>query len=144
MARITERSNGLFLDTSYALALVSARDVFHETAKDLSSEIQAKDISIITTRAIIFEIGNSLTKPPRRDSAIELIDSLQSDSAVEILEISGTLFHEAYNLFRTRPDKEWSLTDCMSFVVMAEQGLTQALTADEHFEQAGFHALLKK
>lgn len=144
MARITERSNGLFLDTSYALALVSARDIFHDTAKDLSNEIQAKDISIITTRAIIFEIGNSLTKPPRRNSGIELINSLQSDSAVEIMEISSALFRTAYDLFRTRPDKEWSLTDCLSFVVMAERGLTESLTADEHFEQAGFHALLKE
>ena len=54
-----------------------------------------------------------------------------------------TLFHRARELFRERPDKQWGITDCISFVVMQEHDVTEALTADQHFEQAGHRALLR-
>ena len=144
MGRVTARSEGLFLDTSYAIALLSKRDKFHSAATELALEIESEDITVVTTRAVIFEIGNALAKPPLRQCAIQLIESLQTDRAVEIVEHNETFRAEAFLLFRNRPDKEWSLTDCLSFIVMSSWGMTQALTADTHFEQAGFHALLRE
>ena len=62
---------------------------------------------------------------------------------VKLIPPDVALFDAGVQLFANRPDKEWSLTDCISFVVMQQEGITQALTADHHFEQAGFQALLK-
>ncbi|MBI4581577.1 MAG: type II toxin-antitoxin system VapC family toxin [Planctomycetes bacterium] len=72
-----------------------------------------------------------------------MIDDLSADSAVEIVPFSEELFRAGIELYRDRPDKSWSLTDCLSFVVMQRQVLVEALTRDHHFEQAGFTVLLK-
>lgn len=66
-----------------------------------------------------------------------------ADPTVEIVPLSEDLYAEAVTLYRARPDKEWGLTDCVSFVVMTQRRITEALTADEHFEQAGFKAILR-
>jgi len=88
------------------------------------------------------EIGNALAKLRYRSSAIELLDSLEKDPNVEIIPLSEQIYKQALQLYRERPDKEWGLTDCISFTVMKERRLTDALTTDEHFQQAGFRALL--
>jgi predicted nucleic acid-binding protein len=72
-----------------------------------------------------------------------LLDSLEQDPQVEIVLLTEELYQQALSLFRDRPDKEWGLIDCVSFVVMQERGITNALTTDEHFEQAGFRILLE-
>jgi len=105
--------------------------------------LRAKKPRIITTRAIVLEIGNALAKPRFRPAAIELLQSLAGDPLVEIVPLSEPLCQRGFELFRKRPDKAWSLTDCISFVVMEDRRLQQALTHDEHFEQAGFRALLR-
>ena len=97
---------------------------------------------MITTHAVLLEIGNALAKQRYRVAAIELLDSLQEDPDVEIIPISADLYIRAFQLYRERPDKEWGLTDCISFVVMKDRGLMKALTTDEHFKQAGFQVLL--
>ena len=77
-----------------------------------------------------------------RAAAIELLDSLEEDANVEIIPLSEELYDRAMELYRDRRDKEWGITDCISFVVMQDHALTEALTTDEHFKQAGFRALL--
>jgi len=67
---------------------------------------------------------------------------LQKSAFVKIIPASSELFTKALKLYEQRPDKSWGLTDCASFVAMAENNLTDALTTDEHFRQAGFKALL--
>jgi hypothetical protein len=71
------------------------------------------------------------------------VDQIEADSAVRVVAVDDGLFRERLDLFRQRPDKDWSLTDCISFVLMQRERMTQALTADHHFQQAGFVALLK-
>lgn len=88
------------------------------------------------------EIGNALAKQRYRHAAIVLLASLENDPNVEIVPLSETLYTQAFEMYRQRRDKEWGLTDCLSFVVMQEQGITDALTADIHFQQAGFRILL--
>ena len=84
-----------------------------------------------------------MSKERYRQATAELFDSLEQDPLVEIIPLSEELFAQAFELFRNRPDKEWGLVDCVSFIVMQENGLTEALTPDKHYEQAGFRALLR-
>lgn len=134
--------NKFFLDTAYAIALSAVTDQYHQKAEILSSQIEKEAIPLITTRAVILEIGNALAKLRYRAAAIELLDSLEEDTNVEIIPLSEELYSQAMELYRQRPDKEWGITDCISFVVMQDYGVTDALTTDEHFNQAGFKALL--
>lgn len=132
----------VFLDAAYAIALSAPNDQHHEHAEMLAEQLEAHGSQLITTRAVMLEIGNALAKLRYRNAAIELLDALEQDSNVEIIPISEQLYKRAFQLYRERPDKEWGLTDCISFVVMKDRELTDALTTDEHFKQAGFHALL--
>jgi len=93
---------------------------------------------------VLLEIGNALSKQRYRQAAGELLDALERDPQVEIVLITNELYREAMTLFCSRLDKDWGLIDCVSFIVMKERGLTDALTTDEHFEQAGFRALLRR
>ncbi|MCI0489159.1 MAG: type II toxin-antitoxin system VapC family toxin [Blastocatellia bacterium] len=133
----------VFLDTSYAIALSSSKDEHHEKALALADELEADETKLITTRAVILEIGNALSKQRYREDAVRLLESLEQDHKVEIIPISEELYERGFKLYRDRPDKAWGITDCISFVVMQERGLREALTTDEDFEQAGFVALLR-
>lgn len=134
--------NKVFLDSAYAIALSAVTDQYHQKAEMLAKQIETSGNALITTRAVVLEIGNALAKIPHRNAAIELLDSLEEDPDVEIIPLSEELYDRAMELYRQRSDKEWGITDCISFVVMQDYGLTQALTTDEHFKQAGFSALL--
>jgi uncharacterized protein len=136
--------NEVFLDTAFAVALVSPRDQLHQKAVAWSEKIEASKISVITSRAVLLEIGNALSKFAFRSVAVGLLENFESDRNVTIATLSEELYDKAFELFRDRPDKEWGLVDCISFIVMREQELTAALTADEHFIQAGFSALLRE
>lgn len=134
--------NKVFLDTSYAVALSARTDENHERAVQLAEQLEAADAYIVTTRAILLEIGNALSKLRHRTAAVRLLTALENDLKVEIVAASDELYLRAFEMYRDRSDKEWGLIDCMSFVVMSDQGLTEALTADNHFHQAGFRVLL--
>jgi hypothetical protein len=136
-------TNEVFLDTGFTIALSVESDEHHERAEKLAEQLEAEQTRLVTTRAILLETGNALSKERYRKSAIELLDALEEDPLVEIVPLSEELFAEALKLFRNRPDKEWGLVDCVSFIVMQERGLTEALTPDKHYEQAGFRALLR-
>lgn len=132
--------NSVFADTSFYVALFNRRDRLHELAVSLSSQIGMK---IVVSEFILLELGNALHQPRVRDKLVKLIDQLRNDPDVVVEPSSEELFDKALILFEARPDKEWSLIDCSSFVIMQERGLELALTADHHFEQAGFTILLK-
>jgi len=132
----------VFLDTSYAVALATPRDRYHPQAVELAGHLERRAARIVTTRAVLLEIGNSLSRIRFRSPGIALLESLDADPRVEIVSISEGLYQRGFEVFRRRPDKEWSLVDCLSFVVMQDRGLRDSLTTDDHFEQAGFRALL--
>jgi predicted nucleic acid-binding protein len=134
--------NKVFLDTSFTIALSFITDRHHEHARVLTTKIKQTNTSLITTRAVIIEILNTLAKERYRKGAVNLINSLEADPNITIVPITEDLYNKALKLYKTRVDKEWGITDCISFVVMEEYGLTEALTADKHFQQAGFKALL--
>lgn len=132
----------LFLDTSYAVALVSPMDGHHARALELAVRIDREQIPLVTTKAVLLEIGNSLSRLRFRSTAIALLKALQEDADVEVVPLSEELYAEAWKIYRSHADKEWGLTDCLSFVVMRQRELRDALTTDRHFRQAGFKALL--
>lgn len=134
----------VFIDTAYAIALSSAKDSFHQAALLLADQIDAAGIRLMTTRAVLLEIGNALSKQRYRGAAIRLLYALETDPNVEILPLTEPLYIRALQLYQERPDKDWGLTDCVSFVVMQDHGILEALTTDEHFQQAGFRALMRE
>jgi predicted nucleic acid-binding protein len=137
------RSDELFLDSAYPIALVSGTDQHHAVAEKIALALETKPVRLITTRAVLLEIGNALAKPHVRFIGTGLLKGFENDPQVEIVSLDDRLYRRGFELFNSRSDKAWSLTDCISFVVMSERGLTEALTSDQHFEQAGFAALLR-
>jgi predicted nucleic acid-binding protein len=83
-----------------------------------------------------------LSKPPLREEFKAVCALIESAPSFMVVPASTELLHRGLALYHDRPDKEWQLTDCMAFIVMDDKNLTEALTGDRHFEQAGFKALL--
>jgi uncharacterized protein len=131
--------NDVFADTSYFVALLSRMDRHFHRAQRLARDRRS---TLITTSWVLAELGNVLRQPSRRTHYIELVVNLRRDESASILAADQADFDAGLVLFSQRPDKEWSLTDCISFVVMKRMGITDALTADRHFQQAGFRAML--
>lgn len=97
---------------------------------------------MMTTDAVLIEIGNALSLLPARALAAQIIATVREAAAIEVAHVDAALFERGLALYRQRMDKEWGLTDCISFVLMQQRGVTQVLTADHHFEQAGFQIVL--
>jgi predicted nucleic acid-binding protein len=133
----------VFLDTAYAIALASQNDKHHRQAIALAEIMEQESTSLVTTRAVQLEIGNSLSKQRYRQAGIQLLKSLDSDPTVSIVEVSEKLYQDAFQLYSNRIDKEWGLVDCISFIIMEQYNISEALTTDDHFSQAGFTVLLK-
>jgi predicted nucleic acid-binding protein len=94
--------------------------------------------ALFTTEAVLTEVANSLSRVPWRSLALDLVEEVRRDPRFTIVNVSTILFNEALDLYASRTDKEWSLTDCISFVVMTQQRLTHALAIDKDCAQAGF------
>lgn len=131
-----------FLDTAYVLALLNPNDIYHKQAKVLLPLIRnAQEVWI--TEAILVEIGNALARS-NRSLAVAFINSCYITPNVKVVLVDSALLRRAIDFYQVREDKEWGLTDCISFIVMEDNGLTEALTTDEHFLQAGFQTLLRE
>lgn len=131
----------LFLDTGFVLARLNRRDQYHQAALALAKRCDECH-ELWTTEAALLEVGAAFREPNQRRIVRRLWDQFHSDPRCRLVPISGSLLERAIELFRKRPDKEWSLCDCASFVVMTDEQLTEALSCDHHFSQAGFRALL--
>lgn len=130
----------IFADTFYYLAIVNREDAAHARALALSRRVTAPTV---TTAWVLTEVADALAAPRQRRVFLVLLESLRDDPQVAIVPPTQDLFDRGVTLYRRRPDRGWSLTDCISFVVMDQMQMTEALTGDRHFEQAGFQALLK-
>jgi hypothetical protein len=131
--------NPVFADTFYFLAIVHRDDAAHDRARTVSDELREP---ILTTAWVLTEVANAMAGPGLRQVFLRLLGTLKADPSCTIVPPTEVLFNEGLRLYGDRPDKDWSLTDCISFVVMRQHGITRALTGDRHFEQAGFQALL--
>ena len=133
--------NPIFVDTSALIALGSQMDGFHQQAKILRKELVQAKRKFVTTHAVILEIGSYFSQTDFRRIAVQLIEDIQQAGSWECLP-SDPWMEKAIVLFKERPDKGWSLVDCISILVANDKGITEIFTNDHHFEQAGFHILL--
>ena len=133
--------NRVFVDTSFVIALINDRDQYFQQAQALS--YQFENSQLLTTDAVLLEIGNSLAKDFRKE-AIEVIRVLRSGKNTEVIQIDQAIFEKGFETYEKYEDKSWGLVDCISFTVMWGRGLTEALTFDNDFEQAGFRIVTKQ
>lgn len=129
----------VFADTHYYLALMNADDDGHATAVRLTRELHGA--IIITSDWIITEMGDAFCSPINRPAFRKMHQLLHQSNSMIVVPFGAVLFDAGISLFNSRPDKSWSLTDCVSFVIMEQHNISEALTADRHFAQAGFSTL---
>lgn len=132
----------VFVDTSYAIALSAHTDQYHAQALQLATQLEVERTHLVTTHAVMLEIGNALSRLRYRQDAVKLLRAIEEDPTVEVVPISEQLYTRALMLYRERVDKEWRLTDFISFIVMWDRGIMEVLTTNSHFQQAGFRVLL--
>ena len=129
-----------FADTHFWIALLSERDAAHGAARHWQAAGGLREV--VTTSWVLLEVADGMSAAKERETCATLIAYLRSAPAIRIIPATEELLWRGFDLYQKRPDKAWSLTDCISFAVMADEGLTDALTGDHHFEQAGYKALL--
>lgn len=134
----------VFLDTAYIYARVNSRDEWHSRARLWEDKLALERRHLITTQLVLVEIADGLASMRFRTQAVEVLTALQSNPFVEVVALTSDILAQAFDLYSRRSDKDWGMTDCVSFIVMRERGLLEALTMDQHFQQAGFRALLRE
>ena len=133
-----------FTDTSGWAAWTDSREMFHAQARARFDEVWDQGGLFVTTNYVLAELTALLTRLRiAKKQQIQLFDDLYADPSIEIVHIDPSLDTDARQLWKTHADKNWTLVDCASFVVMSRGKLAEALTSDHHFEQAGFVRLLK-
>lgn len=134
--------NRVYLDTSGLIAIVNTDDQLHMNAEEIWSDLVQSPALFVTSSLILIELADGLARIQHRPLAIEMVDRLRTTDRVRIVQSDSALEFEAWQLYRSRSDKEWGMTDCVSMSLMKEQGIRDVFTADHHFEQAGFNVLL--
>lgn len=146
MARLSEKilnpKNTILIDTTAWIGLINVRNYLAPSTRSLMSQLRGNGCRFVTTTPILLEVLDGLSTRERFLSRL-LRSSLVALNC-EVIALEEALFDQVWKFFEARPDKEWALTDCFSFVVMQERGISQSLTYDHHFEQAGFRALLRQ
>jgi uncharacterized protein len=132
--------NRTFLDTSFFLALSLEDDALHDRALAWQRTITGK---LFTSEFVLLEVADHLSPPHLKRLVSTIFSLVQDDEQIDVVPISREDYLRGLLLFDSRPDKAWSLTDCISFEIMRDRCITDALTHDHHFEQAGFRALLR-
>jgi uncharacterized protein len=130
-----------FLDTGYLIALEAADDQHHAAAVRHWHAIVQSRPRLITTSFVLDEVATFFNSRGRHAKAVEVGKRLLESPSVQLVHVDEDLFGAAWTYFAARKDKRFSLTDCVSFVLMHRLGIGQALTFDAHFVQAGFHTL---
>jgi uncharacterized protein len=129
--------NPLFLDTGFLIALNAADDQYHKRAVDYWRLIGRTSL-LLTTTYIVDEVVTFFNSRGRHEKAVAIGNLLITSGWVELLHVDEDLFRAGWEYLKKHADKQYSLTDCISFVVMNRMSLQEALTFDAHFEQAGF------
>jgi len=139
---LTVPQRAVLLDTSFILALENRDDAHHERAKSLDRKLVDEGCAYVFHWGILLEIADGYARISRRSKALQLIQRFETEQGYILHPITEPILQQALALYRSRSDKEWGLTACVSFVLMNREGITEALTADIHFRQAGFIAML--
>jgi predicted nucleic acid-binding protein len=130
----------VFVDTFALIAWLNPRDDAHTK---VTAYLDGFSGQLITTEWVLMELADALAAPTARSQAVAFLRAVRADPMFDVVGYDPDVYQAGFDLFAARPDKSWSLTDCISFVVMTRRKLADALTADHDFEQAGFRALFK-
>lgn len=130
----------LFMDTVFVQALLNRRDRYHLQARAFLPQIRAAR-EVCISEAVLVEVANALSAI-NRAGAVQFVRECYRTANMRVVSVDTPLLSRALDLYHARADKEWGLTDCISFVLMDEFGITDALTADIHFRQAGYRPLM--
>ncbi len=131
----------LLLDATFIVGYLNPRDQHHANAQKCMRRVE-EAFEVLITEAVLVEIGNLLHQMQHRYRAAEFIDACYVSPNITVITVDTVLLKRAVEYYRLHADKAWGLTDCISFVVMRDQGLTIAVTADNDYQQAGFRALM--
>ena len=132
----------LFIDTSYLIAVENADDQYHKAAsKHWRDLLKSSPRPFVISSYVLVEVVTLLNNRRLHSKAVELGNNLLSSRLFNVVHVDEELFHEAWNYFQKYKDKTYSFTDCVSFVLMKRLGISEGLTFDKHFEQAGFSKL---
>ena len=132
----------VLVDTAAWIALVNTRDELHSPAEQTMADLRRRKVALVTTEFVLLEVANALCTSAWRAKGVKLIDGFRSMLNLRIIPADTMLLAQGWELYRSRPDKEWSLTDCTSIVVLQEEQIEQVFSSDRHFEQAGFVKLM--
>jgi uncharacterized protein len=130
----------VFVDTSFYIAVINRKDRWHSLANEYLDQY---DELLLTSDFVLVEVGNWISHSGERNLFNSLVSDIESDRNTTVIGASHDWFKSGLSLYARRPDKDWSLTDCISIEIMNRHGLREALTTDHHFEQSGFEVLLK-
>ena len=130
----------VFADTFALIAWLNPRDDAHAI---VSAYLDGFSGELVTTEWVLVELADALSAPEARSTVAAFLEAVRADPLFDVVGYDPDVYQAGFDLFADRPDKAWSLTDCISFGVMTERELSDALTADHHFEQAGFRAVFK-
>jgi uncharacterized protein len=133
----------IYADTGYWIALLTPRDALHEEAHRLFATLTG--VEIVTSDWVLIELldGFAARGPHLRSLVSNAVAALKTNPKVIVEPQLRGAFADAFQLYGDRPDKDWSMTDCSSFLIMRQHSIDSALTCDKHFEQAGFKTLLR-
>lgn len=130
------------MDAVAWIADANKRDALHVRTRQVMSKLRQQHVAFVTTEFVLLEVANAFGRLPLRLLAIPYLNTLRGLPDLEIIPANSSLLADGWALYNQRLDKEWSLTDCTSFVVMAREQILEAVTSDHHFQQAGFVRLL--
>ncbi len=128
-----------FADTSFYIAVSNPNYALHADAIAVATDLRGE---VVTSDFVLLEAGNYFARAGFRSLFLQLVATVRADTRTRILPAHRDLWDRGFTLYSQRPDKDWSMTDCTSFVIMQDEQLIDALTADHHFRQAGFTCLL--
>jgi predicted nucleic acid-binding protein len=129
-----------FVDTYALIAWLNGRDQHHA---QVSAYLDGFTGQLVTTEWVLMELADALSAPTARSTVVAFLQAVRADPLFDVIGYDPAVYAAGFELFANRLDKSWPLTDCILFEVMTQRGLTDALTADRHFEQAGFRAIFK-
>ena len=132
----------VFVDTVAWIALLDESDSLHKKAGEVLEQLSYNNSQLVTTEFILLELGDGFSAAGNREKALKFIEQLRGLEILRILPATQELLSQGWELYTKRLDKNWQVTDCISFTVMKAEGISTAFTADRHFVQAGFIKLM--
>ena len=140
---LRQESSHVFVDSCFFIAVLNPKDDLHAIAKQAEEDL--KHPRFVTTDFVLVEVLSYFARQASeaRSAAARLVKKVMDRPDFEVVPTTREWFMRGFDLFEARPDKEYSLVDCVSFEVMRRRGIQRALTGDHHFEQEGFERLLR-